>query len=157
TPPSGGLVVSVIAIVQARMGSTRLPGKVLRDVLGRPLLQWLLERLRLAKRIQGIVVATTTAPGDDPIETLCDKLGVSCYRGSEFDVLDRYHDAAVAAHAERIVRVTADCPLLDPSIVDQLVDLLDRTECDYASTDERTFPLGMDAEAFTFTALEAAW
>ena len=148
----------VVAIVQARMGSTRLPGKVLREVLGKPLLEWQVERLRLASRLDCIMVATSTNPADGAIEAYCRSAGISCYRGSESDVLDRYRAAARACDATWVVRVTGDCPLIDPRTVDHLVELFRGSAYDYASTDlERTYPLGMDAEIVSADLLDTAW
>jgi len=110
-----------IAIIQARMGSSRLPGKVLLDLAGQPMLQRVVERTRLAKTIHQVVVATTTEPSDDPVVELCAKLGYGCHRGSLYDVLDRYYQAARQFDANNIVRITADCPLIDPQVVDRTV------------------------------------
>lgn len=103
------------------MGSSRLPGKVLLDIAGKPMLSWVIERTRLAKTIDQVVVATTTEPSDDPVVELCIKLGYACYRGSLYDVLDRYYQAARQSQARNIVRITADCPLIDPQVVDRTV------------------------------------
>jgi spore coat polysaccharide biosynthesis protein SpsF len=111
-----------IAIIQARMGSSRLPGKVLLDIAGKPMLRWVIERTRLAKTIDQVVVATTTEPFDNPVVGLCASLGYACYRGSLYDVLDRYYQAARQFQARNIVRITADCPLIDPQVVDRTVD-----------------------------------
>jgi spore coat polysaccharide biosynthesis protein SpsF len=110
-----------IAIIQARMGSSRLPGKVLLDIAGKPMLRRVVERTYLAKKIDQVVVATTSEPFDDPVVELCAKLGYACYRGSLFDVLDRYYQAARQFDANNIVRITADCPLIDPEVVDRAV------------------------------------
>jgi len=150
--------MKVVAIVQARMGSSRLPGKVLKTVLERPLLSWQLDRLRLATTLDHIVIATSVNPADAAIEAFCATAGVDCHRGSELDVLDRYHEAAHRFDADAIVRITAVCPLIDPRTVDELVGLFRRSDLDYASTDlDRTFPLGMDAEVARIGALDAAW
>lgn len=150
----------VIAIVQARMGSTRLPGKVLADLCGATVLERCLTRLHRAHQLSGIVVATSTQRGDDPIADLARARRWNCYRGSEGDVLDRYFRAAQSAHAEIIVRVTSDCPLIEPALVDRVVGRLLRSPgCDYVSNfiPERTFPRGLDVEAFTMDALRTAW
>jgi spore coat polysaccharide biosynthesis protein SpsF len=110
-----------IAIIQARMGSSRLPGKVLLDIAGKAMLRRVVERTRLAKTIDQVVVATTSEPSDDPVVALCATLGYACYRGSLFDVLDRYYQAARQFQANTIVRITADCPLIDPEVVDRTV------------------------------------
>jgi len=150
-----------VAIIQARMGSTRLPGKVLLDLAGRPLIAWSVDRLRRAQTIDQVVVATTTRPADNAIESVCALHGWPCFRGSEDDVLDRYYQAALAHHADTVVRVTADCPLVEPEIVDRVLEtLLDsRLALDYASNvlPPRTFPRGLDVEVMRFAALERAW
>lgn len=149
------------AIVQARMGSTRLPGKVLLRAAGKPLLEHELERAARAKRIDEIAVATTRAPHDDPIAELCRRLGVRCVRGDEADVLGRYAAAAKACRAEAIVRLTGDCPLIDPDVIDRVAAaFLDRPvfdPVDYASnTLVRTDPRGLDTEIFSADALMQA-
>ncbi len=149
----------VVLITQARMTSTRLPGKVLKEVLGKPLLEYHVERLRQARNADEVVVATTKNDTDEPIVELCGKLGVTCFRGSEEDVLSRYYGAAVEHSAEVIVRVTSDCPLIDPAVIDRVISTFqDRLpEVDYvANTLERTFPRGMDTEVLTFGALDEA-
>ncbi|MEW5870891.1 MAG: glycosyltransferase family protein [Chloroflexota bacterium] len=110
-----------IAIIQARMSSSRLPGKVLLDIAGEPMLAWVLSRTRQARRVDQVVVATTTEPSDDPIAEYCARQAVPCYRGSLHDVLDRYYQAARAFGADSIIRITADCPLIDPVVIDQTV------------------------------------
>jgi spore coat polysaccharide biosynthesis protein SpsF len=146
------------AIIQARMSSTRLPGKVLLDLAGQPMLARVVERARLARSIDRVVVATTVEPEDEPIVALCNSRGWSVSRGSRDDVLDRYYQAALADGADPIVRITSDCPLIDPEIIDSVVKRLDGT-VDYASNinPQRTFPRGLDVEAFTFAALSTAW
>jgi spore coat polysaccharide biosynthesis protein SpsF len=113
---------NTIAIIQARMSSSRLPGKVLLDIGGQPMLGRVVERTRRAGRVQRVVVATTTSPDDDPIAKFCSERGYYCFRGSLHDVLERYYQAASQFEAEIIVRVTADCPVIDPSLIDQTVD-----------------------------------
>lgn len=150
-----------VIISQARMGSSRLPGKVLLPVAGKPLLQHHLERLQKVTRADAVWVATTELPQDQPIVDLCAQLGVSCFRGSEQDVLSRYHGTAHAAQAERVVRVTSDCPLIDPAIVDQAIARMDEDPAkpDYVSnTLVRSYPRGMDCEVFMASSLdEAQW
>lgn len=141
------------------MGSTRLPGKVLHLAAGKPFLQHHLERLRRVKCAQDVWVATTTLPQDDPIVELCARLSVRCFRGSEEDVLARYHGAALVAGADVIVRVTSDCPLIDPEIVDRVIARLktDPARPDYVSNAlVRSYPRGLDCEAFSMEALEEA-
>lgn len=147
---------SVVAILQARMGSTRLPGKVLMSVLGKPLLEYEFERLQRCHRVSRIVLATSTAPADDPVAGLGARLGASVFRGSEVDVLDRYYQAALLVGAKHVMRVTGDCPLLDPALCDQVVEAYFQTGADYLATSPR-HPEGLDCEVLSFAALEAAW
>jgi len=149
--------MSIVAmIIQARMGSTRLPGKVLKPIAGRPMLSYQLERLRRCKRVDRIVVATTVMPADDPIVAFCQAEGVLCTRGSEHDVLSRYIDAARHVGATSVVRVTSDCPLLEPELVDQAVDALG-DGVDYVSNMmQPTWPYGMAVEAMPCGVLEEA-
>lgn len=146
-----------VAIIQARTGSTRLPRKVLMDLGGMPMLQHVVRRVRLARSIDEVVVATTTSSDDDDVAALGAGLDVRVFRGSEEDVLSRYRGAAAAAAAEVVVRVTADCPLLDPGVIDRVVDQLCASPdaADYASNVvERTFPRGLDVEALFVDTLE---
>ena len=148
----------VVAIIQARMGSSRLPGKTMADVEGQPMLGHVVDRVRRARRVDQVVVATSTAPSDDIIASFCEKTGIPCHRGSETDVLDRFYQAARAEHADTIVRITADCPLIDPVIIDSVVEQFQRGGLDYVSNAMvRTFPDGLDTEVFSATALETAW
>jgi spore coat polysaccharide biosynthesis protein SpsF len=152
--------VSVVAVVQARMTSTRLPGKVLLDIAGRPMLHRVVQRVRRAITVDRVVVATSTDPSDDPIAGWCNDSAVGCRRGSLHDVLSRYYEAAAAEAAEVVVRVTSDCPLIDPGVVDEVISaLLVRPDIHYASNtlSPRTFPRGLDVEAVRFAALEDAW
>jgi spore coat polysaccharide biosynthesis protein SpsF len=153
--------MTVVAIVQARMGSTRLPGKVLLDLAGEPMLARCVERARRAQTLDQVVVATTEQPGDEAIVELCRERGWPCFRGSEDDVLDRYYGAAKAHAADVVVRITSDCPLIEPTVVDLVVrEFLERQpEIDYASNtvSERTYPRGLDTEVVRFETLERAW
>ena len=150
--------MKVVAIVQARMGSTRLPGKVLKPLAGEPMLRHVLRRAQAARRIDEVVLATTTEPEDRALEPVARGLGVRVVFGHPTDVLDRYYRAAQAAGADAIARVTADCPFLDPEVLDACVDLLRSSSAAYASNAvRRTFPDGLDVEVFTFAALETAW
>jgi spore coat polysaccharide biosynthesis protein SpsF len=147
------------AIVQARVGSTRLPGKVLAPVLGRPLLAWLLDQARAASRVGRVAVATSVDPADDPIEALCRTAGVACVRGSATDVLERYARAAAALDCATVVRLTGDNPLVDPALIDAVVELRRAGGYDYAASTMPpggTCPHGMDVEVFTREALERA-
>jgi spore coat polysaccharide biosynthesis protein SpsF len=147
----------IVIIVQARMGATRLPGKPLKLVLGKPLLGYLMDRLKRVKRADQLVVATTQNPQDQKIVDWCTAAGLTVFKGSEEDVLDRYYQTAKEAGAEVVVRVTGDCPLIDPEIVDRVIELFLSGNYDYVSNVlERTFPRGMDVEVFSFKALEKA-
>lgn len=150
----------VDAVLQARLASTRLPGKLLLPILGKPLLQHVVERIRTAKTIDRIIIATTTNPGDDPICDLAARLDVPAYRGSEQDVLDRYYRTAKQFHIRDIARLTPDDACKDPGIVDLVVGVyLDAAgSLDYVSNNMKpTFPDGVDVEVFSFAALERAW
>ena len=143
--------------VQARMGSTRLPGKVLKPVLGKPLLGYLIERLRQVKNAQAFVVLTTTQKADDEICAYCQAQGVAVFRGSEEDVLSRYYQAAVKRQPEAIVRITADCPLIDPDIVDQMIKTFQHLHDSGAYlSNGQSFPRGLDVEIFSFQTLATA-
>jgi len=145
------------AIVQARMGSKRLPGKSLMEINGMPILQIVAERLKNCKSIDEIAVATSTNAKDDAIGEFCGKQGIKCFRGSEEDVLLRFFDCAKANNFATIVRITADCPLIDPATVDNVVEKFRKSKPDYASNViERSFPRGLDAEVFSFEALSRA-
>jgi len=152
----------VVAIIQARMGSSRLPGKVLRDIHGKPMLAWVVERARKARSLSEAMVATTTDPADDIIEQVCRQMGIACFRGSVFDVLDRYYQAARETEADVIVRITADCPLIDPDLIDQVVERFFEEKADFAANRlpppyQRTYPIGLDVEVVSFNALQRAW
>ena len=150
----------VVAIIQARMGSTRLPGKVLLDLAGAPVLARVVNRCRRAATLDDVVVATTTLAADDPIVELCRANNWKSFRGQEDDVLDRYYHAAMQSQAEVVVRITSDCPLIEPEIIDLTVKtFLEHGALDYAgnSLPPRTFPRGLDVEVFSFEALARAW
>lgn len=151
--------MDVAAIIQARMTSTRLPGKVLLEVAGKPMLEHEVERVRQARRINRIVIATTVNATDDPVAALAERLDVGLHRGPEDDVLTRMAGAAEADGAELVVRLTADCPLLDPTVIDRLIELLVsmRPAADYATNSlPRTWPIGLDAEVMRAEALVTA-
>jgi spore coat polysaccharide biosynthesis protein SpsF len=150
--------VKISAIVQARMGSTRLPGKVLMGLGTKTVLARVVNRLRRATRIDEIVIATSDSVADDVIVRECQQLGVSSFRGSEDDVLDRYYQVARACGAGAIARITCDCPLIDPQLVDETVQIFQHQCADYGSNVfPRTYPRGLDTEVFTVAALEQAW
>ena len=149
--------MKIVAIIQARMGSTRLPGKVLADLGGYSVLARVVGRLRRSALIDEIVVATTDCVADDAIVRECQRLETAFFRGSENDVLDRYYQAVRNYTAETIVRITSDCPMIDPELVDETIQTLQRQRADYASNVlSRTFPRGLDTEVFTVEALERA-
>lgn len=153
---------NIVAIIQARMGSTRLPGKVMKEIQGKPMLWYVVERTKKAKAVNHVVVATTTDPGDDLISRYCEAQGIPIYRGSIQDVLDRYYQAAKEYQADIVVRITSDCPLVDPGLIDVTVNALLEHDVDFAANRlpppfKRTFPIGLDVEVCTFTALEKAW
>lgn len=149
--------MNIVAVIQARVGSSRLPGKVLKPLLDRPVLEWVIRRAQASRLVTKVVVATSTLPGDDPIEEMCTTVGVTCFRGSEQDVLSRYYGAASENGADVVVRITSDCPFADANVIDQVIGHLLDTGGDYVyNTRERTYPHGLDAEAFLFTALESA-
>lgn len=145
-----------LCIIQARMGSTRLPGKVLLKIKGKPLLEYLIKRVKLSKKIDKIVIATTTNTADDAIEALAQELGIDCFRGSENDVLDRYFQCSLKyPDYNNIVRITGDCPLIDPIVVDQVILFFEENDFDYVSnTQKETFPDGIDVEVFKRKTLE---
>jgi spore coat polysaccharide biosynthesis protein SpsF len=141
--------------IQARLGSTRLPGKVMMDLAGHPVLWHDLQRIRAAKTVSDVIVATTVDPSDDRIASACDEWGTKAHRGSVEDVLDRFHGAAKRFGSDVIVRVTSDCPLIDPHVIDLTVRALKNH--DYVTNVfDRNFPRGMDAEVFTRAALDRA-
>lgn len=149
--------MKTVAICQARMGSTRLPGKVMKDLEGKPLLRWTVDAVAGAL-IDEVVVATSTLPADDVIADYCIANGIKCFRGSESDVLDRFHQTAKAYKADIVLRFTCDCPFIDPHVVNQVIKLREKTGADYASNCyPPTFPDGLDTECFKYSALAAAW
>jgi spore coat polysaccharide biosynthesis protein SpsF len=153
--------MNIVAIVQARMGSTRLPGKAFLDLCGEPMLARVIVRCQRAKALKRTIVATTIEPADDVLCDLCTARGWPFYRGSQDDVLDRYYQAAKQHEANVVVRITSDCPVIDPDVIDLTVNefLRLQPDCDYVSNGEppRPFPRGLDVEVFHFHALEWAW
>jgi spore coat polysaccharide biosynthesis protein SpsF len=144
-------------IVQARMGSTRLPGKVLKDIAGQPMLWHVIDRLKHSNEVNEIIIATTINDRDDVLQKITKETNVSFFRGAEEDVLKRYVDASERFEIEMIVRITSDCPLIDPGTVDRLIQSHIEKKADYSSnTIERSFPRGLDSEIFSRELLEYA-
>jgi len=147
--------MKTVAIIQARMGSTRLPGKVLMDIAGRSMLAWVVSRTKRAATVDEVVVATTGLPADDAIVAECAAMDVPVFRGSEDDVLDRYHRTAEVFDADTVVRITSDCPLIDPEIIDRVVAAFTDNPVDYACNIlARGYPRGLDVEVFSRAVLE---
>jgi spore coat polysaccharide biosynthesis protein SpsF len=150
--------MKTVAVIQARMASSRLPGKVLVDLAGEPMLQHVVRRAAWAATLNSVVVATSTAPSDDPVVRFCKNRGVAVFRGSLEDVLDRYYRASELFAADAIVRLTADCPLLDPRVIDRVVRVFLQGDYDYVSNVlECTYPDGLDTEVIGRAALERCW
>ncbi len=148
----------IVAIIQARINSSRLPGKVLADIGGRTMLARVVQRVRGAGLVDHVVVATSLKSADDPIQEECARSAVDSFRGDESDVLDRFHRAAEIHRAEGIVRITADCPLADAEVIDRVVRaFLDRRPDFASNTLCRTYPRGLDVEVLTASALATAW
>lgn len=140
------------------MSSRRLPGKVLKPILGVPMLLRQIERVNRSKKIDKLVVATSLDTSDDQIEQLCRSNGIECFRGNLNDVLDRFYQASLKFPADHIVRLTADCPLADPDVIDHVIEFYEAGEFDYASNAiEPTFPDGLDVEIFRTRCLHEAW
>lgn len=149
--------MKTIAIVQARMGSTRLPGKVLKVVAGKPLLWHLFNRLKYSKEVHDIVLATSESPQDDALQGFAEEFEFPYFRGSEKDVLDRYYQAATKFNAGTVVRITGDSPLIDPKIADRIIRKHLSSRTDYTSnTVKKTYPIGLAVEVFRYEALERA-
>jgi len=151
--------VKTVAVVQARMGSTRLQGKILLPLLDRPMLFRVMRRVARARRLDRCVVATTVDPSDDPIAELAAREAWWLVRGTVGDLLDRYVMAARAHEADVVVRITSDCPLIDPELIDETLEVFASGDCDYAATglEPRTFPRGLDVEVISRAVLEQAW
>ena len=148
----------ILAILQARMSSSRLPGKVLKKINNKPILQYEIERILQSKYIDKLVIATSTNKEDDEIENFAKSIGIECYRGDLDNVLKRYYDCALYYKADIIVRVTGDCPVIDPEVIDAVIETFKTTNADYASnTIERTFPDGLDVEVFSFEILKKVY
>lgn len=152
--------MKVIGIVQARMGSTRLPGKMLKEIKGKPIIEYVFDRILPSQKMTEVWLATTTDSSDDVLAEWASKKGIKCYRGSEQDVLDRYYQTAKLAEAEVVVRITGDCPLADYQVIDRVVGeyLAEAPKFVYVcNTQPPTFPDGLDTEVFSFASLEKAW
>lgn len=151
----------ICAIIQARMGSTRLPGKILKKVNGMTLLEYQVHRIKKAQLLNRIIIATTNLNRDNKIEKLCAKRKIECFRGSQNNVLDRYYQCAKMVKADIIVRLTADCPLVDPEIIDKTIKLFLQKKPDYCSNtippESSRYPDGSDVEVFSMKALRKAW
>jgi len=157
----------MVAVIQARMGSSRLPGKVLMPILDKPILWHIVQRLKCVAKIDDIIIATSYMKRDDPIDHFCKNQSVTCYRGNEADVLDRFYKAAVAADAKTVLRITGDCPLIDPVLIMRLIDYYHQNNLEYCgiaagagvATDEfyGRYPDGLDTEIFCINALKTAW
>ena len=152
--------MKIVVIIQARTGSTRLPGKVLMPLAGAPLLQRLVERVLAAETVCEIVVATTTDMMDDPIRGLCRRIGVRCFSGHPYDLLDRHYQAGIAEQADAVVKIPSDCPLVDPAVIDRVLTFYKENSrrYDYVSNlNPPSYPDGNDVEVISMTALETAW
>jgi spore coat polysaccharide biosynthesis protein SpsF (cytidylyltransferase family) len=147
----------VLAILQARVSSSRLPGKVLKPILGRPMLIHQLERVRRARSLDEIVVATSGDPSDDAIDSLCASIGTRRFRGSLTDVLDRFYQAALPYRPDLVVRLLGDCPLADPELIDRVVAFQRAGQFDLAGARMTMFPDGLDLDVIPFAVLEDAW
>ena len=152
----GPISTNVVAIIQARMISSRLPGKVLLTLAGKPVLEHVVSRISMCRNIKKIVVATSIEYSDEPIKLWCRNNNIDCYRGSLGDVLDRYYRAAQVFKADAIVRITADCPVIDPTIVDNVVAGFLQGDYDFYGL-AGEFPDGLDCTVFSFSAIERAW
>lgn len=150
--------MNVLAITQARTGSTRLPNKILKTINGKMLLELHIDRIKRSKLINDLVVATTTNSTDNEVEALCKNLNINVSRGSENDVLDRFYQAALSFKPNYIVRLTSDCPLIDPQLIDSVIEYTLSNNLDYCTnTLIEHYPDGEDIEVFKFSALETAW
>lgn len=148
--------MKTVAIIQARAGSTRLPGKVFKTIAGKPMLAHMIERVQKAKKLNAVVLATSDAPADDATAALGESCGVPVFRGNELDVLDRFYNAAKHAGAEAVVRLTGDCVLHDPQVIDEVIERFLEKKVDYTST-PANYPEGLDTEVFSLASLERAW
>ena len=156
------MAVETLAIVQARMGSTRLPGKVMKKAVGKPMIQHLLERLSRSELIDEIVIAISDETINDPLENLVERLGYAVYRGSEYDVLDRYYQVALQYDPEIVVRITGDCPLICYEVTDKVIEYFINSDYDYVYNtglppSYNSYPGGLDTEVFYHSVLNKTW
>lgn len=152
--------MKIVTIIQARMGSTRIPGKVLKDISGRPMLWHVVHRAGESKFVKETIVAIPSGREDDILEKFCTDNKISLFRGSEDDLLDRYYRAALKAEADVVVRITSDCPLIDPIVMDDVISAYLNGAKSYdgaSNVVDRTYPRGLDTEVVSFKALEKAW
>ena len=150
--------MKILAILQARCSSKRLPNKVMMDILGKPMIQHQIERIALSKKIDQLVIATSNQSEDNLLVEMCENINVNVYRGKLDDVLDRFYQSAKRYNADVVIRLTGDCPLIDPVLIDKVIEkhLIDKN--DYTSNlDPESFPDGLDVEVFNFSILEEAW
>lgn len=150
--------MKVVAVVQARMSSVRLPGKVLKEICNKPIIQWIVQRTRAAKTVDEVVIITSTNPQDDPIAEFAEKQNILCYRGSEHDVVDRCYNSAKQFNADIFVRITADNPFTDPQLIDEMVLHFQKSGLDLLeNSNPCTFPHGLNFEVLSFDCLEKLW
>ncbi len=152
--------INVVVVIQARTGSTRLPGKVLMPLAGAPLLERMVARVRRAATVDGIVVATTDAPSDDPIREICARLALPCYSGHPTDLLDRHYRAGLMLGADVVVKIPSDCPLIDPAVIDRVIGFYRANAASYdfvGNLHPATWPDGQDVEVMPIAVLEQAW
>lgn len=148
----------VVGIVQARMDSTRLPKKALKDILGKPMLWHIINRVKNSELIDDIIIACTNKDGDDLIEEFARKNSIKCYRGSVDDIVDRFYNAAKFAKADIIIRLWGDCPLIDPKLIEKVLKIFIKNNYDYANNfNPATYPTGMNFEIYTYKVLEKIW
>jgi len=150
--------MSTMTIIQARSGSARLPGKIFLDIAGKPLLVRMVERVKAARLVGMVVVATTVDGEDDAVEKICEEHGISCFRGHPTDLLDRHYKCALLYHASTVLKIPSDCPLISPDIIDRVIHAFHKSGADYASNlHPATYPDGNDVEVMRFSALGKAW
>ena len=150
--------MNTVALIQARMSSTRFPGKIMFETCGKTVLEHMVERVQYAKTLDTVAIITSTQPEDDPIQALCERRGFLCYRGSLNDLLDRHYQAALSLYADIVLKIPSDCPLIDPEIIDAVVELFNHSKADYVSNlHPMSYPDGMDVEVMKLSALRSAW